>query len=100
MPLNNLFAMLVTAIERAGSTDASSVAYALEDVRVQNSMGEAWMRPDDHQLFEPLYILTITRLNGRDVKYPLENTKLGTRTDARIEARDMIVPTTCKMDKP
>jgi branched-chain amino acid transport system substrate-binding protein len=100
MPLNNLFAMLVTAIERAGSTDASTVAYALENVRVQNSMGEAWMRPDDHQLFEPLYILTITRLNGRDVKYPLENTKLGTRTDARIEARDMIIPTSCKMDKP
>ena len=100
MPLNNLFAMLVTAIERVGSTDAVRVAYALEDVRVRNSMGEAWMRPEDHQLFEPLYILTITRLNGLDVKYGLENSGLGTRTDARIEARDMMLPTRCRMNRP
>jgi branched-chain amino acid transport system substrate-binding protein len=100
MPLNNLFAMLVQAIERAGSTDALRVAYALEDIRVQNSMGEAWMRPDDHQLFEPLYIATITRVNGRDVKYDFENTGLGTRTDARIEAAEMMLPTRCKMKRP
>lgn len=100
MPLNNLFAMLVSATERAGTTDALHVAYALEDVRIQNSMGEAWMRPDDHQLFEPLYISTITRVNGRDVKYDFENTGLGTRTDARIEARDMILPTRCRMKRP
>jgi branched-chain amino acid transport system substrate-binding protein len=100
MPLNNLFAMLVQAIERAGSTDAVQVAYALEGIRAASSMGEAWMRPADHQLFEPLYILTITRLNGRDVKYALENTNLGTRTDARIEARDMMIPTNCKMNRP
>lgn len=100
MPLNNLFAMLVTAMERAGSTDALRVAYALEGVRARSSMGEAWMRPEDHQLFEPLYILTITRLNGRDVKYRLENTSLGTRTDARIEAREMMLPTRCRMERP
>ena len=58
------------------------------------------MRPDDHQLFEPLYILTITRLNGLDVKYGLENSGLGTRTDARIEARDMMLPTKCSMKRP
>jgi branched-chain amino acid transport system substrate-binding protein len=100
MPLNNLFAMLVSAIERAGSIDALRVAYALEDIRVRSSMGEAWMRPEDHQLFEPLYILTITRVNGRDVKFNLENTNLGTRTDARIEASEMMLPTRCKMKRP
>jgi branched-chain amino acid transport system substrate-binding protein len=100
MPLNNLFAMLVAAIERAGSTDALAVAYELEDIRVRNSMGEAWMRPDDHQLFEPLYIMTITRINGRDVKFNLENTELGTRTEARIEAKDMLLPTRCLMKRP
>jgi branched-chain amino acid transport system substrate-binding protein len=100
MPLNTLFAMLVSAIERAGSTDALRVAISLEDIRVRNSMGEAWMRPDDHQLFEPLYILTITRVNGRDVKYNLENTNLGTRTDARVEASEMMLPTKCRMKRP
>ncbi len=100
MPLNNLFAMLTQAIERAGSTDALRVARALEGMRVRNSMGEAWMRPDDHQLFEPLYILTITRVNGKDVKYDLESTGLGTRIDARIEASEMMLPTRCKMVRP
>lgn len=100
MPLNNLFAMLVAAIERAGTTEALNVAYALEGIRVRNGMGEAWMRPDDHQLFEPLYVLSITRLNGTDVKYRLENTELGTRTDARIEAEDMMLPTRCRMQRP
>jgi len=100
MPLNNLFAMLMAAIERAGSTDPLRVAHALEGIRVRNSMGEAWMRPEDHQLFEPLYILTITRVNGRDVKYNLENTELGTRTDARIESKDMMLPTRCNMRRP
>jgi branched-chain amino acid transport system substrate-binding protein len=92
--------MLVSATERAGVTDALRVAYALEGVRVQNSMGEAWVRPEDHQLFEPLYISTITRVNGREVKYDFENTGLGTRTDARIEARDIILPTRCRMKRP
>jgi branched-chain amino acid transport system substrate-binding protein len=100
MPLNNLFRMLAFAIERAGSSDALQVALALENIRVRNSMGEAWMRSDDHQLFEPLYIVTMTRVNGRDVTYDLENTGLGTRTAARIEASDMVLPTRCKMVRP
>ena len=54
MPINNIFDMLKVALERAASTDALKVAYALEDVRIQTGMGEAWMRPEDHQLFEPL----------------------------------------------
>jgi branched-chain amino acid transport system substrate-binding protein len=100
MSLNNLFAMLVEAMERAGSTEAIPVARELEDLRIRNSMGEAWMRPDDHQLFEPLYIISITRLNGRDVRYNLENTELGTTTAARIEASEMMLPTQCRMQRP
>ena len=100
IPINNLLEMLATAINRAGSTDPLRVAYALENLRILGSMGEVWMRPDDHQLFEPLYIFTVTRVNGRDVRYDMENTGLGTRTDARIEARDMLLPTRCKMRRP
>ena len=100
IPVNNLLEMLATAITRAGSTDPLRVAYALENLRIPGSMGEVWMRPDDHQLFEPLYIFTVTRVNGRDVRYDMENTGLGTRTDARIEARDMLLPSRCKMKRP
>jgi branched-chain amino acid transport system substrate-binding protein len=100
MPLTNIFEMLASAIDQAGSTDVVRVAYALEGARFQGSLGEVWMRPDDHQLFEALYLFTSTRVNGRDVKYDMEGTGIGTRTDARFEIADLILPTRCKMQRP
>ncbi len=100
LPFTNMFEMLASAVDRVGSTDALRVAYALEGMRFQGSLGEVWMRPDDHQLFEPLYLFTFTRLNGRDVKYDMEGTGLGTRTDARFEIADLILPTRCHMQRP
>jgi branched-chain amino acid transport system substrate-binding protein len=40
------------------------------------------------------------RANGKDVKFDIEKTGLGFRTDARIEAKDTVMPTTCKMQRP
>lgn len=100
MPLNNLFAMLVAAIGKAGTTEAVQVGRALEGMRIRNSMGEAWMRPADHQLFEPLYVVGITRVDGGEVRHPLEGTTLGTRTESMIEAGAMVLPTRCKMKRP
>jgi branched-chain amino acid transport system substrate-binding protein len=57
------------------------------------------MRPDDHQLMQPLYVATIAKVGG-DVKYDLENSGVGFRTDIRIEAKDTTLPTTCKMERP
>ncbi len=100
MPSSNEFNMLAKAIDASGSTDPLRVAYALEDMRIQNNMGEVWMRPDDHQLFEPMYIMTLTSVNGKDVKYGLDGTNTGTRTDARIEIPETLVPTRCQMKRP
>jgi branched-chain amino acid transport system substrate-binding protein len=100
MPLNNVFEMLAEAIERAGSTEALGVAHALEDMRLSGSMGEVWMRAEDHQVFEPLYLFTLTRVNGKGVRYDLEGSGLGTRTDARIDAKDLMIPTRCRMQRP
>ena len=69
MPVNNIFDMLTVAVDRAGSTDAVKVAYAHEDLRIQTGMGEAWMRPEDHQLFEPLHIISLVEVDGAGVKY-------------------------------
>lgn len=96
----NEFEMLAAAIEKSGSTDPRRVAYALEGLRIQGTMGEVFMRADDHQLVEPLYVMTLTSVNGRDVKYGLEGTQIGTRTDARIEASELMLPTTCQMRRP
>lgn len=100
IPVYNIFGMLKTAIEHRQSTNAVQVAYALEGMRFETSMGEAWMRPDDHQLFEPLYILTVVKADGKTIKYDMENTGLGTRTDARIEVKDQLLPTRCTMQRP
>ena len=100
MPLNNLLEMLVQAMSKSGSTAPLGVAYALEDLRIQNPTGEAWIRPDDHQLFEPLYIIVASKVNGADVKYGMEDTGIGPRTEARLEARELTLPTRCQMKRP
>ena len=99
LPARTAFDMWVAAVERAGTADPLKVALALEDMRHQGPTGELWMRPDDHQLQQPLYIATFTKVGG-DVKYDLEDTGYGFRTDMRIEAKDTTLPTTCKMERP
>ena len=68
-------------------------------MRHQGPTGEVWMRPDDHQLQQPLYVATFTKLGG-EVKYDLEDTGHGFRTDMRIESKDTTLPTTCRMQRP
>ena len=58
------------------------------------------MRADDHQLFETLYMITLARVNGRDVKYEMENTGMGWHTEASFAAADLVLPTRCHMQRP
>lgn len=91
--------MLAKAIDTARSTDPVKVAKALHGMKFQGDTGEVWMRPDDHQLIGPQYIATFTKAGG-PVKYDSEGTGFGWRTDVRIEAKDVALPTTCKMEVP
>lgn len=100
MPNSNEFRMLAKAIDISRTTDPLRLAYALENLRIQNNMGEVWMRRDDHQLYEPLYVMTLTAVDGKDVKFGLEGGRIGTRTEARIEVPDTLVPNRCHMQRP
>ena len=91
---------LALAIEKAQSADPAKVAPALETVRFEDDSGEIYIRPDNHQLVQPLYVSTLVKANGKDVKYDVEKTGLGFRTDARVEGKDTVMPTTCKFQKP
>jgi len=62
--------------------------------------GEVTMRADNHQLVQPLYISTYSKVDGKDVKFDVERTGNGFKTDRRIEAKDTAQPTTCKMTRP
>ena len=48
--------------------------------------GNVTMRAEDHQLIQPLYISTMTKAGTQGVKYDVENTGLGWKTNFRVEA--------------
>ncbi|MDQ3260468.1 MAG: branched-chain amino acid ABC transporter substrate-binding protein [Pseudomonadota bacterium] len=92
--------MLAKAINDAKSIDPLKVARALEGMKFQGDTGEIWMRAEDHQLMQPIYISTFTKAGGKGVKYDLEQTGYGWKTDFRVEATDTVMPTTCAMVRP
>jgi branched-chain amino acid transport system substrate-binding protein len=92
--------MLARAMDQAGSADPLKVARALEGMKYASPIGEVWMRADDHQLIHPLYLATFAQAGQPGVKYDAENTGFGWKTEGRIEAKDTVLPTTCKMERP
>lgn len=98
--VNTAMDMLVEAMKQANSAKALDVARKLEDMKFQSDMGEVWMRKDDHQLQQPLYVSTFAKVNGKDIKYDLENTGVGTKTAQLISAKDAMLPTACNMQRP
>lgn len=91
--------MLVAAMKKAGTTEPLAVSKVLEGMQHQTPWGNVTMRPDNHQLLQPLYISILTE-RGDAVKYDVENTGLGFKTVGRIEAEAMKLPTTCSMKRP
>lgn len=100
LPIKYAIDMWAKAIDKAGSADPVKVAKALEDMRYDAGVGEAWMRADDHQIMEPLFVATFGKIGRQGVKYDADDTGYGWRVDTRIEAKDNILPTTCKMERP
>jgi branched-chain amino acid transport system substrate-binding protein len=92
--------MLARAIDKAGSADPVQIAKALEDLRYDGGVGEVWMRADDHQVIMPLYVSSFVKAGTTDVKYDADDTGYGWKSDVRIDAKDNILPTVCKMERP
>ena len=61
--------------------------------------GEGFMRKEDHQFFQPIYIVSIGE-RGPKEPFDEEGTGWGWRTVAKIDTKDTILPTTCKMTRP
>jgi branched-chain amino acid transport system substrate-binding protein len=96
----NQMRMLAAAINKANATDYAKVGGALEDMKFEVfNGGEGFMRKDDHQFFQPMYIVS---LGDRGPKEPFdeEKTDWGWRTVARLDTKDTVLPTTCKMARP
>ena len=92
--------MLAKAIDQARSADPAKVGKALEGMKFDGDSGEVMMRADNHQLIQPLYVSTYVKADGKDVKNDVERTGNGFKTDRRIEGKDTVMQTTCKMERP
>jgi branched-chain amino acid transport system substrate-binding protein len=92
--------LLAQAMEQAKSTEPLPVAKALENGKLTVDTGEVYMRTENHQLIQPLFISTFARQDTKAVKYDNDKTGFGFRVDRRVEAKDTVMPTVCKMERP
>jgi branched-chain amino acid transport system substrate-binding protein len=96
----NEMRMLAAAAEKAKSIDPVKVAEALEGMKFEvMDGGEGFMRKDDHQFFQPIYI---SSFGERTEKEPFdeEKTGWGWKLVDKIDTAQTILPTTCKMERP
>jgi branched-chain amino acid transport system substrate-binding protein len=94
--LKTTFDMIAAAASKAKSNDPVKLAKALEGMKVTTTVGEAEMRADNHQVLQPMFVSTFSD----NVKFDVEKTGLGFKTDVKINAKDTALPTTCKMQRP
>jgi branched-chain amino acid transport system substrate-binding protein len=95
----NEMRMFAAAAEKAKSLDPVKVAKALEGMKYEVfNGGEGFMRADDHQFFQPIYISSFGSIPAG--QFDEENTGWGWKLAAKIETDKTVIPTTCKMDRP
>ena len=92
-------AVLAEGIKRAGSTDPLKVAYAMEGVKLNAPHGAIEMRSADHQLLQPLWISSWTRVGGPN-RHDIEKTGYTWKTEASYATDVGSTPTTCQMKRP
>ena len=92
--------MLARAMNEAKSTDPLKVAKALEGMKYQSDTG----RSLDARRRSPVDAADLHRhvyQGGRQGRqYDVEGTGYGWKTDIRVESKDTVLPTTCKMERP
>jgi branched-chain amino acid transport system substrate-binding protein len=92
--------MVAVAMDKAGSLDPMKVAFALEGMTYAGPTGHSWMRADDHQMIAPIYILSFVKAGQAGVKYDEEGSGYGWKTEAFVEAKDIVPPIKCQMERP
>jgi branched-chain amino acid transport system substrate-binding protein len=94
-------ALLEKGMTESKSTDPAKVAKAMEGVKMPGFFGEVEMRADDHQLIQPMYVMTFARVDGKKVKFNADGTKeFGFRQDVKLDGPATALPTICKMERP
>jgi branched-chain amino acid transport system substrate-binding protein len=92
--------MLAAAIEQTSSLHPGKLATKLEGMKVQVfNGGDGFMRADDHQFFQPMYIRSFGERSANE-PFDEEKTGWGWRVVSNVNTSDTLLPTTCKMERP
>ena len=94
--LKTTFDMIAAAASKAKSNDPVKLAKALEGIKVNTTVGEEGVEADNLQDLQPMFVSTWSD----NVKFDVEKTGLGFKTDVKLNAKDTALPTTCKMQRP
>jgi branched-chain amino acid transport system substrate-binding protein len=96
--------MFGKAIVQAKSVEPKAVALALEGMKHEAELGEVEMRKSDHQLIQPLYVLSLVKSAAKggpkEAKIDMEGSGLAPVTEARLEGYTSAMPTSCQMKRP
>jgi branched-chain amino acid transport system substrate-binding protein len=92
--------MMAAAITKAGADDPMKVAYALEGLHYAGPTGDSWIRPEDHQMVAPMYVLSLAKAGQPGVKHDVDNTGFGWKTEGLIAAKDIVPEMKCRMERP
>ena len=96
----NEIRMFVRAAQEANSVEPVKVAAKLDGMKVTVfSGGDGFMRTDDHQFFQPMYIANLGPIT-KDQPFDEEGTGWGWMVTGKIDTQDTILPTSCKMNRP
>ncbi|WP_316165889.1 MULTISPECIES: branched-chain amino acid ABC transporter substrate-binding protein [unclassified Bradyrhizobium] len=96
----NEMRMFKAAAEKANSIDPVKVAAALEDLKLEVlDGGTGFMRKDDHQFLQPIYVSSFGKLAANET-FDEENTGWGWHLVSRVDTPQAMVSTTCKMARP
>lgn len=96
--------MLVRAIEATGTIEALPVARALSGMSFSatqgNPLGDVTMRKTDHQLIGPLVVSVMDKQGAAAVRYDVEGSGYGFRSELTIAPAQNERPTRCVMNWP
>jgi branched-chain amino acid transport system substrate-binding protein len=96
----NAMDMFVKASQELKSLDVGKIVAKLEGAKFQpRAGGEAWIRAEDHQVFQTLYVASIGPIE-KDKGFDEENTGWGWRNIGEVKPEETLVPTTCQMKRP
>ncbi len=97
----NMMDMVFNAMTEAKSEDPGDFVPKLEGMKHKSfaAGAEGFMRADDHQFFQPLYISTLGPLEAGQ-KFDEEHTGWGWKMAAEVPTESTLLPTTCAMKRP